>query len=339
MRRVESIYRYPIKGLSPAPVRQVELRVGRPFPFDRVFALLQPGMPMDPAAPRWGKKGLFLMLMMDEELARFDTSLDPESLEFRVTRPTPERAWSSFVPEEEAAESDPLLVADLKTEAGRRAVEDFFYRALPRLSGPPRLVYAPEGHFMDKPDSVLSCVNLATLRNLEEELNASIHPLRFRANFYIDGGRPWEEFDWIGEDVRFGDVTFRVDRKNGRCGATNVNPLTAARDLDLPGNLRRRFGHKDFGVYLVAETDGRVGVGDPVDAPKGRNVPGERTPFPAPAPGSFVCRGCYYVVPPPGGASETEPNSPFDALSSEFRCPDCGLTKSNFRAAGDERER
>lgn len=335
MRRVESIYRYPIKGLSPAPLREVTLSAGRPFPFDRVFALLQPGMPMDPAAPRWGKKGLFLMLMMDEELARFDTSLDPETLEFRVTRPTPERVWSSFGREEEVAESDPLLVADLKTEAGRRAVEGFFYRALPRLSGPPRLVHAPDGHFMDKPDNVLSCIHLATLRSLEEELETPIHPLRFRANFYIDGGRPWEEFEWLGEEIRFGDVTFRVDRKNGRCGATNVNPVTAARDLDLPGDLRRRFGHKDFGVYLVAKTHGRVGVGDPVLAPKKTRAPVRREASLAEGSGRFVCRGCYYVYPVDEALSEREQSALFDALPEDFRCPDCGVTKSNFRDAFD----
>jgi uncharacterized protein YcbX len=41
-----------------------------------------------------------------------------------------------------------------------------------------------------------------------------IDPLRFRANLYIDGARPWEEFDWIGADISIGDTGFRVDRRN-----------------------------------------------------------------------------------------------------------------------------
>jgi hypothetical protein len=69
-----------------------------------------------------------------------------------------------------------------------------------------------------------------------------IDPLRFRANLYIDGARPWEEFDWVGRDIKIGGVAFSVDRKNGRCGATNVNPVTGQRDLDIPGSLRAAFG-------------------------------------------------------------------------------------------------
>ena len=52
---------------------------------------------------------------------------------------------------------------------------------------PPRLVRAQAGHFMDKPDNVLSLINLATVRSLEERWGHAIDPLRFRANFYIDG--------------------------------------------------------------------------------------------------------------------------------------------------------
>ena len=32
--------------------------------------------------PRWGKKGLFVMLMLDEALARVQTHLDVETLHF-----------------------------------------------------------------------------------------------------------------------------------------------------------------------------------------------------------------------------------------------------------------
>ena len=39
---------------------------------------------------------------------------------------------------------------------------------------------------------------------------APVDPLlRFRANFYIDGAEPWEEFDWVGQDIRIGGLTLR----------------------------------------------------------------------------------------------------------------------------------
>ena len=43
---------------------------------------------------------------------------------------------------------------------------------------------------------------------------------------------------------------FQVDRRNGRCGATNPDPVTGRRDLNIPGSLRKMFGHKDLGIYL-----------------------------------------------------------------------------------------
>ena len=42
---------------------------------------------------------------------------------------------------------------------------------------------------MDKPDNVISLINLATVRSLEEHWGIKIDPLRFRANLYIDGVR------------------------------------------------------------------------------------------------------------------------------------------------------
>ena len=121
---------------------------------------------------------------------------------------------------------------------------------------------------MDKPDNVISLINLATVRSLEAQWGVAIDPLRFRANIYIDGAEPWEEFNWVGGEIRIGDTVFAVDRKNGRCGATNVNPATGRRDLDIPGSLRAAFGHKNLGVYLVVREGGEIAVGDPVLAPR-----------------------------------------------------------------------
>ncbi len=136
--------------------------------------------------------------------------------------------------------------------------------------------------------------------------------MRFRANFYIDGARPWEEFDWIGSDIRLGDVLFRVDRRNGRCGATNVNPVTGERDLDIPGSLRKTFGHKDLGVYLVARTGGRVVTGDQVVVPD-LGTPAQETPvFTHPAPGqrSFILPRLLLHYDESKGAPPSRPEPP-----------------------------
>ena len=142
------------------------------------------------------------------------------------------------------------MAAHLADEGDRAKLENFFWQLVPTLRAPPALVRSAGGHFMDKPDNVISLINLATVRSLEAQWGVEIDPLRFRANIYIDGAEPWEEFNWVGGEIRIGDTVFAVDRKNGRCGATNVNPATGRRDLDIPGSLRAAFGHKNLGVYL-----------------------------------------------------------------------------------------
>jgi GntR family transcriptional regulator/MocR family aminotransferase len=76
MAAVSSLYRYPVKGLSAQPLPRIDLTAGRPFAFDRVYALARPGVPIDTADPQWAKKGLFVMLMLDEALATIATELD-----------------------------------------------------------------------------------------------------------------------------------------------------------------------------------------------------------------------------------------------------------------------
>jgi len=319
MSEVKAIYRYPIKGLSAEALPRVELQAGGAFPFDRVFALVRPGAPIDPEAPRWAKKGLFLMSMLDDGLSEIVTHLDPKTLRLTVER-----------------DEERLLVADLGERDGRAAVEAFFRRQIPGLREAPRLVRSQDGHFMDKPENLISLINLATVRSLEAQWGYEIDPLRFRANIYVDGFGPWREFDWIGADLRIGGVAFRVDRRNGRCGATNVNPVTGRRDLDIPGSLRAAFGHKDIGVYLRALEGGVLTVGDAVEAPEVACSARDRAPTPAIASGAqrrFICRGCYFIYEEARGlpAQSIAPGTPFAEISGHWKCPDCGTDKANFR--------
>jgi GntR family transcriptional regulator / MocR family aminotransferase len=316
---VSGIYRYPIKGLSPQPLPGVAVEADKPFPFDRVFALTRPDVPIDPDEPKWAKKGLFIMLMLEEQLAQVQTHLNIDTLRLTIAR-----------------NGEDVLAADLNSDADRAEVERFFQHLVAKLPGPPRLVRARNGHFMDKPDNVISLINLATVRSLEELWGDKIDPLRFRANFYIDGANPWQEFDWIGGDITLGDAVFRVDRRNGRCSATNVDPRTGVRDLDIPGSLRASFGHKDLGVYLVARTGGKVVVGDPVDCPDGA-IPGEtatlRAAVLAAGHRSYICRGCYFIYDEAQGVPQQSiaAGTPFAVLPDTWRCPDCGTDKSTFR--------
>ena len=319
MAEITGIYRYPVKGLSAQPLQGIRLEAGRPFPFDRIFALGRSNAKVDPQNPHWAKKGMFVMLMLEEALATVRTHLDVDTMRLAITKP----------------DGTPLLSADLDTAEGRQDVEAFVERLVPTLRGRPTMVRSPNGHFMDKPDNVLSLINLATLPSMEERWGYALDPLRFRANIYIDGARPWAEFDWIGGTLQVNDTILRVDRRNGRCGATNVNPATGQRDLELPTALRAAFGYKDLGVYLVTETSGTVVVGDTIGTP-------DRTPEAGPVkigkPPSetshrFICQGCYHIYDEAAGlpAAGVPPGTPVSALPPGWRCPDCGTDISKLK--------
>ena len=187
---------------------------------------------------------------------------------------------------------------------------------------------------MDKPENVMSLINLATVRSLEAQWGYEIDPLRFRANFYVDGVEPWQEFDWIGA------TSASAASRSGSIAATAVAarptsiPLTGRRDLDIPGSLRAAFGHKDLGIYLIARTGGKVVVGDPVECP------GVDAAAFAPAAAAqaaefrgFICRGCYFIYDEALGSPQhaIPPGTSFASLPMSWRCPDCGTEKATFR--------
>ena len=118
--------------------------------------------------------------------------------------------------------------------------------------------------------------------------------------------------------------------------ATNVDPETGRRDLDIPGSLREAFGHKELGIYSIAREGGRVGVGDavltPADAATRSVARAPVTPRP-PERQTFMCGGCYYIYEPSAGIRDQliGPGTPFAAIPAHWRCPDCGTDKSTFR--------
>jgi uncharacterized protein YcbX len=249
MPEIVSIYRYPVKGLSPEPLASVRVAPGGTLPFDRAWAIENGRSKFDPAAPKHLPKIAFLMLMRNERLAALQTGFDEATRTLTVRR-------------------DGAVVAEgsLETEEGRAALAAFFdaYEA-DELRGPARIVSAPGHAFTDTATKCLSLINLATVRDIEQTLKLSIHPLRFRANLYVEGLPAWAEFDdWLGKTVVAGGVTFAAYARIDRCAATNVNPQTAERDLSLPRDMLQAYGHADCGVYLQVLKGGQLTTGMPI---------------------------------------------------------------------------
>ena len=78
------------------------------------------------------------------------------------------------------------------------------------------------------------------------------------------GWPAWHEFDLLDQTLAIGDARLKVVKRITRCAATNVDPDTAARDLDIPQALMQRLGHNECGVYAEVIAGGAIAVGDTI---------------------------------------------------------------------------
>ena len=260
---ITAIYRYPVKGLSAEKMDRVALTPGECLPHDRRFAIALGSTLFDPERPQWLSKTHFIMLMRDEKLAQLRTRFDAEGGVLEI-----------------AEQGQVLLRARMTEPEGCRLVAKFFANFLgDAVNGPLRVVEAPGHTFADarrKPnattDKYVSLINRTSIATLEGAMGVPVDPIRFRANVYFDGASAWSEHDWIGSEITLGAARLRVISPITRCAATQVNPVTAKRDLDIVAALARAFGHINMGVYAEVSAGGEIAVGDALLGPQGNST-------------------------------------------------------------------
>lgn len=245
---VNGIYRYPVKGLSPEALDSVTLREDETLPADRRYAIENGPSGFDPAHPKYFPKNRFLMLMRNERLAGLQTRFDDDSHKLTITHNNAEAAQGN-----------------LETAEGRAAIENFFAGNFsPELNGAPKVLSSPGHSFSDVSAKVVSIINLASVAAIEDIVGQPVHPLRFRGNVYVGGWPAWHEFDLVNSTLGIGNARLRVVERIVRCAAVNVDPVTAARDMNIPHALMRAFGHADCGVYARVIEGGQIKSGDEV---------------------------------------------------------------------------
>jgi uncharacterized protein len=246
--QIVGIYRYPVKGLSPEALQQVALTVGQTLPGDRRYAIENGPSGFAPDQPKYLPKSYFLMLMRNERLAGLQTHFNESSNVLTVSE-----------------NGKAAVCGDLETSEGRAAIEAFFAANFAgELKGPPKVLSGGGHSFSDVAKKVVSIVNLGSIAAIEAVVGRTVHPLRFRANLYVGGWPAWHEFELLGQTLAIGDSRLKVVKRIVRCAAVNVDPQTAARDLDLPHTLMHRFGHADCGVYAEVIAGGNISVGDAI---------------------------------------------------------------------------
>jgi len=63
--------------------------------------------------------------------------------------------------------------------------------------------------------------------------------------------------------VSIGGARADVFKPIVRCAATEVDPATAERDMEIPRALFDHYGHVLCGIYVKVTNAGRVAEGDP----------------------------------------------------------------------------
>ena len=251
---LKKIFIYPIKGLSGENIDEILLEKDQVLSGDREYAFARSHVSFDESNPVYLRKTNFLALVKEDKLAKLSTKFISKSKRLII-------------------KVDKKIVLDemLVNETNINKVEVFFQKFLNLGdNNKPKLVKGRKNEstknlkhsFSDLPEKAISIINLNTIIDFEEKVGKKIDPSRFRANLLIDDIDPWKEFDWVGKKIKLGETVLEVFKRTQRCAATNVNPETALRDINIPHEIKNHFGHLDLGVYAKVKKTGIISVND-----------------------------------------------------------------------------
>lgn len=238
---VSSLWRHPIKSHGVESLQQVTMTPGQTMPGDRVWAVAHDASKAD--GSEWVSCANFSRGAKAPQLMAISAQLQDNS----VTLRHPDRPDLSFDPD---TEQDVFL--------------DWVKPLMPEdRAASARIIRVPGRGMTDSAFPSVSLCNTSSHRAVEQKLGRELSVTRWRGNIWFDGLPLWEEFDWLGRDLRIGEVVFRVRERITRCLATTANPETGERDADTLGTLKT-WGHQDFGVYAEVLQGGLIRTGDTV---------------------------------------------------------------------------
>jgi uncharacterized protein YcbX len=239
--RLTAIWRFPIKSHGREDLSEVSLHEGRTLPWDRLWAMAHDQSPAD--GSDWAPCQNFSRGSKAPGLAAIRATLDEATA--TITLSHPDRDDLTLRPDTE----------------GDRLVDwagGFIPEGRARSA---RVVRGATRGFTDSDFPSVTLCNMASHRAVEQRLGRSLSIHRWRGNLWFDGGAPWEEFDWIDQEVQIGEAVLIPRERTDRCLATHNNPDTGRRDHNVLGALES-WHHQDFSVRAEVVRGGRVAVGD-----------------------------------------------------------------------------
>ena len=243
-----NIWRHPIKSIGAEAVKSTYLRKNTTMPFDRVWALTHEKTRFDFFNPNWVPCSSFIRVSIAPKLMAIKAKVDEKSNSIELFHPE----LSSLRIEFNSSHFSELIV-------------DWVSKLCPE-SGPQsfKICNVPNRGMTDTDYSSISLLSLASLRDLSEKVGSYLDMCRFRGNLWVNHSIPYEEFNWVGNNITVGEVELEVIEPIERCNATKTNPENGIRDVDTLKALQDHFQHQNFGVYCKVISNGMIKVGDSV---------------------------------------------------------------------------
>lgn len=250
--RLVQILRHPIKSIGLEEIEGASLTEGGALPFDREWAVLTDRSKVtretDGRASHWAGKINFVIGRSAPPLMQV------------TARETAPGRWLFEHPDVWHLEIDP------SHEEDQVKLLEWLRPLWPAdAPAPTAVVRAPGQALCDQPYSCLSLIGTASLADLSKRAGQDLSRRRFRANLWAEGWEPFAELDLVGRSLRIGTAEFAVRARVGRCRATDVNPETGARDVDMLQVLQGEYGHPDLGVFLTVTQAGEIARGDQIE--------------------------------------------------------------------------
>ena len=252
---VKYIIRYPIKGLNGEFMNTANLNSGSTISGDRKYAFAKFENDICEKSLIYMKKTNFLALVKEEKLSLLEPQINLKTNFLKLIYKNKE-IFNGFLNNKNDIKKLNLCLANfLNLNINKK----------PRLVTDKSDVKNDNKHsFSDIPDKALSFINLNTVNDFEVKIKQEVNYNRFRGNVIFSGIKAWEEFNWLGKIITIGGVKFEIFRKTKRCAATNVNPNTGLRDLNIPNQLQKIYGHYDLGVYGKVLNKGIIKINDEI---------------------------------------------------------------------------
>jgi len=239
------IWRHPIKSHGRELVGKALLDVGKCLPYDRHWAVAHEASRA--SDEQWSPCAAFSRVSKAPQLMAISATFDEKAGLLTLTHP--QREPLVFDPDHEPQRLidwvQPLMPVDRAASV--------------------RVVRVPGRGMTDTDFPSISLAGMASHRALEGRMGRPLARGRWRANLWVDGLAPWEEFDLVGREIRIGGARLAVEERIVRCTATMANPETGLRDADTLAALEAGYGHTDFGVYTRVVEAGPIRAGDTME--------------------------------------------------------------------------